>query len=236
MLSIVFRSAPKIFTPTGVRMPVVSMSMRFLMGIVQALVIPGILSARSISSTSSSWLMCRARMWRRIRLSHSGAQVEYQRVLWPPLDFGLEHDSGLHHRKRRRIGGGLRAASLAEHALDFRERSNHPVLNLQEPLGFGHGDPGQSRGHVEQRAFIERRHELGPQALEDRHGHHHQGHCAPAITAHLKRSASSQPGDTAVIRRRLIGMLLLAVNLAHQNRVDEPGQPARAEFEWLARA
>ena len=54
MASISRRSDPKILTPTGVRTPVLSMSMRFLMGMVQALVVPGMRSARSISSTSSS--------------------------------------------------------------------------------------------------------------------------------------------------------------------------------------
>ncbi len=54
MRSISLRSAPKTLMPTGVRTPVVSMSMRFLIGMVQALVVPGIRSARSISSTSSS--------------------------------------------------------------------------------------------------------------------------------------------------------------------------------------
>ena len=39
--------------PTGVRMPVVSMSMRFLIGMVQAFEVPGIFSASFISSTSS---------------------------------------------------------------------------------------------------------------------------------------------------------------------------------------
>ena len=48
------RSEPKILMPTGVRMPVESMSMRALMGMVQALTWPGICSASSISWTSSS--------------------------------------------------------------------------------------------------------------------------------------------------------------------------------------
>lgn len=46
----------EIFTPTGVRMPVLSMSMRALMGMVQALTWPGRVSASSISATSSSQL------------------------------------------------------------------------------------------------------------------------------------------------------------------------------------
>jgi hypothetical protein len=44
------RSVPKTFTPTGVRMPVDSMSMRARIGIVQALDTPGNCSAASISA------------------------------------------------------------------------------------------------------------------------------------------------------------------------------------------
>ncbi len=59
-------------------MPVVSMSIRPLMGMVQALVSPGSFSASSSSSTS-----CSVEMWsgvaRRSKpLSHSGAHEEYQ--------------------------------------------------------------------------------------------------------------------------------------------------------------
>ncbi len=64
----------------GVRTPVVSMSMRALMGMVQALVVPGILSASSISATSSSHEMRSGQRWRRRPArSHSGAHDEYQR-------------------------------------------------------------------------------------------------------------------------------------------------------------
>jgi hypothetical protein len=47
-------SAPLTFTPTGVRMPVVSMSMRALMGMVQAFETPGICTRAFSSLTSSS--------------------------------------------------------------------------------------------------------------------------------------------------------------------------------------
>ena len=43
--------------PTGVRMPVASMSMRPLIGIVHALVTPGILTAESIAATRRSYVM-----------------------------------------------------------------------------------------------------------------------------------------------------------------------------------
>ena len=79
--SITERSEPKILIPIGVRMQVESMSIRVLMGMVQALVQPGICITRLSSSTSSS-----RPMWR--RSGHSGrsagfiqsrAHAEYQR-------------------------------------------------------------------------------------------------------------------------------------------------------------
>jgi hypothetical protein len=48
---------PKTLTPTGVRMPVLSMSMRALIGIVHELARPGNLSAASISAISLSVVM-----------------------------------------------------------------------------------------------------------------------------------------------------------------------------------
>ena len=55
MRSTVRRSGPKILMPIGVRIPVVNMSMRFLIGIVQAFVTPGILSLPSRSAINSSF-------------------------------------------------------------------------------------------------------------------------------------------------------------------------------------
>ena len=55
MASMRVRSSPKILIPIGVRTPVVSMSVRFLIGMVHALVVPAIFSAWSISSMSCSY-------------------------------------------------------------------------------------------------------------------------------------------------------------------------------------
>jgi hypothetical protein len=54
MFSISAVSAPEILSPTGVRMPVVSMSIRPLIGIVQAFETPGYVRAAFISATSCS--------------------------------------------------------------------------------------------------------------------------------------------------------------------------------------
>ena len=62
------------------------MSMRFLIGIVQAFVVPGMRSAASISSTSSSHEIRSGQTRRKTSdFSHSGAHDEYQRGLAPPL-------------------------------------------------------------------------------------------------------------------------------------------------------
>jgi hypothetical protein len=54
--SITASSLPKTFTPTGVRMPVDSMSMRALIGIVHELATPGNFSAASISLPAHCFL------------------------------------------------------------------------------------------------------------------------------------------------------------------------------------
>jgi len=51
------KSGPAIFTPTGVLMPVASISMRVLMGMTQALVTPGMSTVASSSSMSWSSVM-----------------------------------------------------------------------------------------------------------------------------------------------------------------------------------
>ena len=68
-------------------MPVVSMSMRALIGIVQALETPGSFSASFSWSTSSSGEMWSGVTCRKTGFSHSGAQEEYQVSHLAPLPF-----------------------------------------------------------------------------------------------------------------------------------------------------
>src|SRR3990170_5098718 len=63
----------------GVRTPVVSMSIRALMGMVHAFVTPGNHTTESILATSSSQEMWSGQMGRKRGFSHPGAQEEYQR-------------------------------------------------------------------------------------------------------------------------------------------------------------
>ena len=87
--SMVSRSAPVILSPTGVRRPVLSMSIRPLMGMVQALERPGRLSASFISPINCCWEMWSGVMCRKMPLAHSGAQEEYQVSVLRHSDLGL---------------------------------------------------------------------------------------------------------------------------------------------------
>jgi hypothetical protein len=77
------------------------------------------------------------------------------------------------------IGGGLGAAGLAEHALDLGHGldqrsvccSSSPPCRRQA---------GQRRGHVQQVAFVQLRHELAAQPLI---GHRLEAEDQPAITS-----------------------------------------------------
>ena len=51
------RSGPNTLMPTGVRMPVASMSFRPLIGMVQAFVMPGSFTAESIAATRASYVI-----------------------------------------------------------------------------------------------------------------------------------------------------------------------------------
>src|SRR5215475_13379819 len=83
MLSIVSNLGPITFTPTGVRMPVVIMSIRVRIGNSQAFAKDGICTAWSSCSINASQPMgCSSGHHRpSCDLSHLGAQLEYQRVL-----------------------------------------------------------------------------------------------------------------------------------------------------------
>jgi hypothetical protein len=138
MRSISARSGPAILTPTGVLMPVASMSMRVLMGMTQALVTPGRSTVASSSSIS-------------VVDGHPRA----------PLVLGLELDQGLDHGQRRRVGGGVGAADLAEHPLHLRQGRDQPIGLLQQLLRLADGQARQRGRHVHQVALVQVRHELG---------------------------------------------------------------------------
>ncbi len=71
------------------RMPVLSISMRPLIGMVQPLARPGICSAAFIRLMSSSCEMRSGVTRRRAGFSHPGAQAEYHVSTWRHWDLGL---------------------------------------------------------------------------------------------------------------------------------------------------
>ena len=95
----------------------------------------------------------------------------------PPFGLWFEGDGGLEHGKRCRIGGGLSPAYLTEHVLHFRKSGDNSVGLLQELFGLGNGDTRQRCGHVEQVAFVERRHELRANVFPRNIGNSENNHC-----------------------------------------------------------
>ena len=97
------RSVPKTFTPTSDRTPVVSMSIRLMIGIVQMFDTPGICTARPISARSRSSVM-------------PGT----------PLVARLQVHDGLGHVQRRGIGRGVGPRDFRDGVLALQETSSAP--------------------------------------------------------------------------------------------------------------
>ncbi len=123
-------------------MPVASMSIRFLIGSIQTLVTPG---------------TCTGIVERGPDRVHRHPR--------PPLVAGFELDGGLDHRQRRRVGGGVGTAELAEDGRDLGHGGDEPVGLLQDLARLADGDAGVERGHVEEVALVQLRHELRADAL-----------------------------------------------------------------------
>ena len=132
------------------------------MGMVQALVSPGTSIAAFISSASFSGV-----------------------IPGPPLALGLQHDGGLDHGQRRRIGGGIGATDLPEHVLHLRKGPDDPVRLLQKFARLGDRDARQRGRHVEEVAFPQGGHEFGadPGQGDCRHC---QGECGESEDGELE--------------------------------------------------
>ncbi len=147
------------------------MSIRALIGIVQALVTPG--NRIAWSSPSGPY----DELFPADAIGPEGAEDRLQPVRSPirvparprpPLGLGLELDHGLHHRERRRIGGGLRPPRLPVHARHLGEGAQYSILRLQESGGLGDRDPRERGRHVEDGALVQGRHELRAEPPIDR--------------------------------------------------------------------
>ena len=82
-----------------------------------------------------------------------------------PFLFGLEHDGGFDHVHGRGVGGGLGPADFAEDVVHFREGLDDLVGLLEDGPRLGDTEAREGGGHVEQVAFVERRHELRAEVL-----------------------------------------------------------------------
>ena len=85
------------------------------------------------------------------------------------MRLGLEADGGFEHFERRRIGGGIGAAGLAEDAFDLGDGFDQAIRLLEQLPGLGGGNAGQCRWHVQQVALVHLRHEFTAK-LADRPG------------------------------------------------------------------
>ena len=84
----------------------------------------------------------------------------------PPLFLGFQDDDRFKHGDRCRVGGGFCTADLAQDMLYLGNAFNDRVLHLNDALGLGDRDIGQGNRHVEQRAFVQGRHEFASQLHE----------------------------------------------------------------------
>src|SRR5881397_4243469 len=108
-----WRSGPKIFTASVVRTPVESMSVRFLIGIVQVLTAPVKRSVRSISAMSRSWVIPGRHSDSGFRLMtvstiDSGAQsvAVFARPAFPHTDVTSEgHENAVLHLQQAPLRG-----------------------------------------------------------------------------------------------------------------------------------
>ena len=148
-----------------------------------------------------------------------------------PLVFRLEHDGGLQHGERRRIGGGLGAADLAEDPFDLGKAPDDAVGLLEEFLGLGDGDPGQGGGHVEEVALVERRHEfaahVGGGPIDG--GHQDQGgrqHCLapPEGDIHHRMIETDEQTVDGI---GVLGLDIAADEPAHEHRHQGDGEDRR---------
>jgi len=92
----------------------------------------------------------------------------------PPLFPWFQTDGGFQHGQRRRVGGAVGAACLAEHAVHFRHGSDQPVGLLQQSGGLARRNAGQGGRHIQKVAFVQRRHEFAAEAGEREQRQHQQ--------------------------------------------------------------
>ena len=127
----------------------------------------------------------------------------------------LKNNHRFQHGKGRRVGSCICATGLAENVIDFGEALQDAICDLQEALRFGNRDAGHGGRHVQQRAFLQRRHEFRTDSPEQRNRENDQRYCAHD---HLRLVAQCPTNDRIIEphQRASDGMLFLWANLATQ--------------------
>ncbi len=175
-------------------MPVVSMSIRPLIGMVQALERPGSFSASFIWLTSSAVEMVSGVIRRKIGLSQSGAQEEYQVSTFRHSLFGLRV---IRVSSIERGAGSVDVSARPAFPSTWSTSGKRLMIrsvDLEKLLRLRDGDPRHGGGHIEERTFIQRRHELGAELLKDGDRHQHQDD-GGADDAHFQRSDHATAGS-----------------------------------------
>ena len=154
-------------------------------------------------------------------------------VCLPPLLLRLQHDGGFHHAHRRGIGGGLGLADLCRTHFGPRETAQQLVLDLKVLRGFGYGDSRQRDRHVQDRAFVQRRHEFRSELQIDGN---RQGDKQERSGNHQPLVIQDEPDDGMVHahERTADRMIFFTVDFATKNGVGHSCQPSRAERERLS--
>ena len=155
---------------------------------------------------------------RRVHLGDQGVN----RHAGGPLRLRLEVDDGLEHFDGGRVGRRLCPARLAEDAHHFREAAEDAVLGLEQFGRFGDRQARQGDGHVEQRALVQRRHELaaevgerpGRDAENDKGKQDGQSLCPQ----HAGNDRPIEPDEQPVHRISALGQDAAADEQQHQHR------------------
>ena len=139
----------------------------------------------------------------------------------PPLGRRLQVDDGLEHLDRCRVGGGVRTPGLAVDRAHLGEALDDLVLRLQHFRSLGDRHARQRGRHVQQRALVERGHELAAQlrgrvpGSRQRYRGQRDGQLLPAH--HGLDDRAVEPDQEAVHRVLLLRHDLAANEQHHQH-------------------
>ena len=169
----------------------------------------------------------RAVIQRNAGFSHSGAQPEYHVSTRRHSDFGLSVTTVSSIESGAGSVEVPARPALPEHALHLREGLDDPVRHLQQPPGLGDRDARHRGGHVEERALLERRHELRAEREEDGYGGDDQQERRRRSPATCSAATRRPPARRRASGSRLTGWRLLLPHPADENGVGDAAEPAR---------